>query len=115
PFDFIVPAGTVAAGPVTIKGIAKDRAGNMKATSEIHATVKKIGESAGDLGRSCVMNSDCNGGGFCSIEMGGTRQCSLKCSTTSPCPTSFACEAGADFTQHCVNVKKDEGCSALPG
>jgi hypothetical protein len=114
PWNFNVAAGAVPAGMVELKGIATDPMGNQTATQPIQVTVKKIGESPGDLGRSCTADPECNGGGSC-FHMGSTAVCTRTCSATNVCPASFSCETGSDYKQRCLAAHSDGGCSAIVG
>src|SRR5262249_36169316 len=85
PWAVDVPGGTLPGGPVRLKGVAHDWAGNQTETPEIGVIVKKLGESPGDLGTSCGVSSDCNGGGFCAMD-GHRSFCSRSCNSTEVCP-----------------------------
>jgi hypothetical protein len=114
PWNFSVAAGAVPAGVVELKGIASDPMGNQTATPPIHVTVKKVGESPGDLGRSCTADTDCNGGGSC-FHMGSAAVCTRICSATSACPAGFSCVTDTDYKQRCLTAHSDSGCSAIVG
>src|SRR5262249_47014322 len=55
PYAFDVPPGLIPAGVHKIKGLAKDAAGNQTFSSEISVTVKKLGDTPGDLGSACTV------------------------------------------------------------
>ena len=114
PWTVAVPAGTLLAGPTAIKGIAKDAHGLTAESSTIMVTVKRLGDTPGDLGSACTTDAQCTDG-FCGTS-GGTRFCSRSCASNAPCPPSFTCETTAQFTQQCAPLKTGDsgGCSALP-
>jgi V8-like Glu-specific endopeptidase len=112
PWQYHVSPGVLPAGQTRIKATAKDAHGNQADSAEVLITVKRLGDTPGDLGASCSVNSDCTGDGFCAND-NGTRFCSRLCATEA-CPATFTCETTPQFTQQCVPPKSDSGCAVSP-
>ena len=94
PYNFPIPGGFFSAGHHTLKGVAKDMAGNQADTGTITITVQGLGENPGELGAACQTDADC-ANGFCAFDSGANMHfCTRNCDAmANPCPMGFSCIA----------------------
>ena len=114
PWVLTVPSGTAPGGPALLRAVAHDRTGN-QGEAQIMVTLKKLGDTPGDLGNACTQSSDCNQNGVCAAPSGGAMTCTRTCTPSAPCPAGFDCVTTSTFQQQCVRPAADSGCNVGRG
>jgi Big-like domain-containing protein len=114
PWVLTVPSGTLPGGPTLLRAVAHDRTGN-QGEAQVMVTLRKLGETPGDLGNACAANTDCNQDGVCAAPAGGAAICTRACGSSAPCPAGFDCVTTPDYQQQCARPAEDSGCSVAFG
>jgi hypothetical protein len=114
PWVLTVPAGTLPAGPTLLRALAHDRTGN-EGEAQVMVTLRKLGDTPGDLGNACHDTSECNSGGVCASPSGGAALCTRACSPSIPCPSGFDCVTTPNYEMQCARPAQDSGCNVGRG